>query len=157
MSNSVIKQIRQKSDSGFSSSINLGAEQRFVGALRQSHNDNLEEQSILGVDCITTETWDGDIHTIVKEFHDGTQSKNFYKLVTVIKDSDFDTVYIEDGALVIDDNNEAKSTFITIKTESLYYINNEGVEIHISTKTTRKKVVNNVVTIKEVISRNNLN
>ena len=92
---SVIKQIKQKTGSEFSSSIHLGAEQRFVGALRQSHNDNLEEQSILGVDCVTTETWSGDTHTITKEFHDGTQSTNFYKLVTVFKDSDFDQSILE--------------------------------------------------------------
>lgn len=154
MSNSVIKQIKQKTDSGFSSSINLGAEQRYVGALRQSHNDNLEEQSILGVDCVTTETWSGDTHTIVKEFHDGSQSTNYYKLVTVFKDTDFDEVYIENGALVIDDNNEAKSAFITIRTDSLYFINNQGEEKLISTKTTQKKVIDNVVTTKEIISRN---
>lgn len=137
--NKIIKQIRQKSDSGFSSSINIGAEQRYVGALRQSHNDNLEEQSILGVDCITTESWNGNICTTIKEFHDGTQTTNYYKLVTIFKDINFE--------------NNRITSFVTIKTDNLYFVNNEGEEKLISTKITQKKVVDNVVTIKEIISR----
>lgn len=148
----VIKQLKQKTDSAFSSSIYLGAEQRFVGALRQSHNDNLEEQSILGVDCVTTETWSGTTHTIIKEFHDGTQSTNYYKLVTIA--TIFDDSYVENNVLVLDESTVEETEFITVQTDSLYFINTKGEEIHISTKTTQKKKVGNAIVTKETILRN---
>ena len=46
----VIRYLKRKSSSGFESPTYLGAEQRFVGALRNSNVNNLEEQYILGTD-----------------------------------------------------------------------------------------------------------
>ena len=46
----VIRYLRRKSSSGFESPTYLGAEQRFVSALRNSSVNNLEEQYILGTD-----------------------------------------------------------------------------------------------------------
>lgn len=166
--NKIIKQIRQKDGSTFSSPINLGAEQRYVGALRQSHNDNLEEQSILGVDCVTTETWSGTIHKIVKEFHDGTQSTNFYILTTEIYNEIADS-YVDgknlilpklNSSLVVDTNlsittNEISlsSSFKITRKDILSYKNDKGEIIEISTKITQQKKVDGVITTKEVIDR----
>lgn len=84
----VIKKLCKKSEQGFSSPIYLGAEQRFVDALRGTNINNLEEQYIIGVDCITTEYWQtsdkGEEHVIEKIFTDGIQSNSkYYKLVII--------------------------------------------------------------------------
>lgn len=151
--NKIIKQIRQKDGSTFSSPINLGAEQRYVGALRQSHNDNLEEQSILGVDCVTTETWSGTTRTIVKEFHDGTQSTNFYILTTYIYNEIADS-YVDGKNLILSNIDfEVANEFKTIRKDILSYRNSDGEDIEISTKITQRKEVDGVVTTKEVINR----
>lgn len=151
--NKIIKQIRQKDGSTFSSPINLGAEQRYVGALRQSHNDNLEEQSILGVDCVTTETWSGTTHKIVKEFHDGTQSTNFYILTTEIYNEIADS-YVDGKNLILSNIDfEVANEFKTIRKDILSYRNSDGEDIEISTKITQRKEVNGVITTKEVIDR----
>lgn len=149
----VIKQFRQKNGDNFSSPINLGAEQRYVGALRQSHNDNLEEQSILGVDCVTTETWSGTTHKIVKEFHDGTQSTNFYILTTEIYNEIADS-YVDGKNLILSNIDfEVANEFKTIRKDVLSYRNSDGEDIEISTKITQRKEVNGVITTKEVIDR----
>ena len=155
MSN-VIKQIQKKNDdNSFSSPINLGADQRFVGALRQSNNDNLEEQSILGLDCVTTESWNDDRteHTIRKEFHDGTKSNNYYILTTVIKNEVNDS-YVDGTRLVLADSyvNPATS-FSIIRTDTLSFKNSSNQEIIISVKTTKRKEVDGIVTTTEVIDR----
>ena len=168
MNNFFIKQIRQKDGSTFSSPINLGADQRYVGALRKSHNDNLEEQSILGVDCITTEMKDGTTTVIRKEFHDGTQSTDYYILTTYIYNDVADS-YVDgknlilpklSSSLVVDTNlsittNEMSlsSSFKITRKDILSYKDDKGEIIEISTKITQQKKVDGVVTTKEVIDR----
>lgn len=151
----VITQVKQKSEDGssYSSPIYLGAEQRFITSLRASHNDNLEEQSILGVDCVTTEEWDGTTHIITKEFHDGNQSTNYYKLKIYIYNENVDT-YINGNAIIFSNyDNVISNNFTTIRKETLSFINSKGVEIEISTKLTQQKIVNGVISTKEVIER----
>lgn len=67
----IVKSLKRKTNGGYTESpVYLGAEQRFVSALRNSNNNNLEEQFLLGTDCLTSQ-WtseDGNIH-IVKEFY----------------------------------------------------------------------------------------
>jgi hypothetical protein len=113
----VIKKIKTKNNDSFSSTMYLGAEQRFVGALRGNTGvDNLEEQYIIGVDCITWEKWSGTDHkhTITKEFRNGEQSTDYYKLVCEY-------------------NKEEE--FEIFKTETLYYIDKYQKENLISVKT----------------------
>jgi hypothetical protein len=112
----VIKQIKTKSNDSFSSPIYLGAEQRFVGALRGSNVDNLEEQYIIGVDCVTKEEWDdtNHKHTITKEFRKSDQSTNYYKLV--IEYGAEQNSSLENGIATISDfENE-------LRNEKLYYV-----------------------------------
>ena len=107
----VIKKIKTKNNDSFSSTMYLGAEQRFIGALRGSNNiDNLEEQYIIGVDCITWEKWSGTDHkhTIIKEFRNGEQSTDYYKIVCEY-------------------NKEEE--FEIFKTETLYYIDKDQKKI----------------------------
>lgn len=71
---SVIKELRQKTSSGFSTPVKIGSEQKYVGTLLNSNNNNLEEQSILGVDCLTTIWEDSNIKYTTKKFFDGNPS-----------------------------------------------------------------------------------
>ena len=49
----VLKYFKRKKSGNYEEPVYIGAEQRFVSALRGTNNHNLEEQSILGHDCIT--------------------------------------------------------------------------------------------------------
>lgn len=55
----IISMLRQKSDDGDFHPLYLGPEQRYIGALRKSNNNNIEEQLLLGVDRIIT-SWNED-------------------------------------------------------------------------------------------------
>lgn len=84
----VIRYLRKKSSEGFTEPITyLGAEQRFVNALRNSGVNNLEEQYIIGTDTYTESYLDDDGNSVVeKSFHinDAAHSiTDYYKLVTV--------------------------------------------------------------------------
>lgn len=55
----IISMLKQKSDNGDFNPLYLGPEQRYIGALRKSNNNNIEEQLLLGVDRIIT-SWNED-------------------------------------------------------------------------------------------------
>lgn len=63
----IISEMRQKISEGGGeySDIKIGVEQKFVGPLRNSHNNNMEEQFLLGVDNIKT-TWETETDYIEK-------------------------------------------------------------------------------------------
>lgn len=70
----VVKYFRKKlsdsGDSAYEAPTYIGAEQRFVGALRNSVNNNLEEQYLLGSDCETSIWQDEDKnYTMWKEYY----------------------------------------------------------------------------------------
>lgn len=67
----IVKSLKRKTNGGYTESpVYLGAEQRFVSALRNSNNNNLEEQFLLGTDCLTSQWTGEDGNTyIVKEFY----------------------------------------------------------------------------------------
>ena len=75
-SKNVIKFLMTKGADGFSTPSYLGAEQYFVSALRGSKNNNLEEQYLMGVDCITTSwpTAEG-VDRITKEYYNDLYSQ----------------------------------------------------------------------------------
>jgi len=74
--NQVVKEIRRKGASGdFENPVKIGADQKFVSSLLNSHNNNLEEQSILGVDCFAIEWQDDDIGYITKRYVDGQDTE----------------------------------------------------------------------------------
>jgi len=87
--NEVVKYLRHKNASGFDSISWLGAEQRFVGGLRNSGVNNLEEQLILGTDTYTVTYEDEDENTIIEKYFCVTDTSpedttNYYKLVSKI-------------------------------------------------------------------------
>lgn len=141
----VIKQIKQKNNSSFSSPIYLGAEQRFVGALRGSNVDNLEEQYIIGVDCITTEEWNDTTHRIIKEFRNSEQSTSYYKLIIEITNEQNSN--IANGTLTVSDFDDV------VRTETLFFIDKTGQENKVATKTVVQSTVDGKLITKETIKR----
>lgn len=133
----VVKYFREKGTTGFEPITYLGAEQRFVGPLRNSSVNNLEEQYLLGTDSYIEIYIDSDGNTVTeRSFHkndgDHANATNYYKIVSyvykegiVAEDTDYhfekDTFYSPyvpndvkygDGSLEFPDNN------------TLYMINN---------------------------------
>lgn len=85
----VVKYFRRKSSSGFNEPITyLGAEQRFVGALRNSGVNNLEEQFILGTDTYTETYTDTNGNQVIEtsyHINDSTHAlTDYYKIISVI-------------------------------------------------------------------------
>ena len=87
----VIKYLRRKEDGSLNSPISwLGAEQCFVGALRGSNLNNLEEQSLLGPDTYTLFYKDANDNEIIEKHYCATNTssvadkKNYYKVISTI-------------------------------------------------------------------------
>lgn len=82
----VIRYLRRKSSSGFESPTYLGAEQRFVSALRNSSVNNLEEQYILGTDTYSETYIDEQGNKIVEtsyHINDTMHSvTDYYKIIS---------------------------------------------------------------------------
>lgn len=74
----IIKYLKRKKSGGYEEPVNIGAEQRFVTALRGTNNNNLEEQNILGSDCITTSYWKNSVLYEIREFRDSSRTSNYY-------------------------------------------------------------------------------
>lgn len=86
----VLRYIRRKGTSGFEPVTWLGSEQRFVGALRNSGINNLEEQYVLGTDTYTVTYQDSDGNDIIEKSFCVTPSDtldgvtDYYKVVSTI-------------------------------------------------------------------------
>jgi hypothetical protein len=178
MTGNIIKTLRVKDDGGgfpASGSYPLGAEQRFVSAIRNSNNNNLEEQFLMGTDSISTswqDTVDNKkvIKTKIEYRKDISNPTNFYVLEIVDYEIDVDSRHYtderpKDGALGAEDietliiNNNPLSELEggaakTIQTSSLYFYKtlNDANPTLVSTKTITKQFKNNKLIIKNVIS-----
>ena len=86
----VLRYIRRKGASGFEPVTWLGSEQRFVGALRNSGINNLEEQYVLGTDTYTVTYQDNEGNDIIEKSFCVTPSDtldgvtDYYKVVSTI-------------------------------------------------------------------------
>ena len=112
----ILKFLKRKIDSGtYGEDLYFGAEQKFVSALRGTSNNNLEEQSILGMDCIVTASWDNTNYIEVREFRNENVTTGYYILETTVfnasADSSFrgseifftsDSINFSDDALLIE-------------------------------------------------------
>lgn len=101
----VVKYLRRKSSSGFEPITYLGTEQRFVGALRNSGINNLEEQYIIGTDTYTVKYTDDNGNQVTEtsyHINDVTHSMtDYYKLIsTVYKTSTADENFFFEGTVL---------------------------------------------------------
>lgn len=111
----VVRYFRKKISNGFEGVTYLGAEQRYVNALRNSGDNNLEEQYLLGTDTYTEVYEDENENIIVeKSFHINSDEANpvytdYYKIkTTVYKDSieDKEFYFNNDQLIMPDDINK---------------------------------------------------
>ena len=152
----VIRYLRRKSSSGFESPTYLGAEQRFVGALRNSNVNNLEEQYILGTDTYSETYVDEQGNKIVEtsyHINDTMHSvTDYYKIISttytngiVNEDFFFDNdslklpndsqvVLFGDGSTSYPNENELYG-----ESNKTFAIDNSEMKIYPSSYTTIKK------------------
>lgn len=106
----VLRYLRQKDSTGVIGPITwIGAEQRFVGGLRNSKVNNLEEQYILGTDTYTVTYKDEDENDIIeKNFcivdSDLTGVTDYYKLITTVYKETQNEDYEFDGESIVFSN-----------------------------------------------------
>lgn len=152
----VIRYLRRKSSSGFESPTYLGAEQRFVSALRNSSVNNLEEQYILGTDTYSETYVDEQGNKIVEtsyHINDAMHSvTDYYKIIsitysngTINEDFFFDNnslklpndsqvVLFGDGSTLYPNENE-----LYCESNKTFAIDNNEMKIYPSSYTTIKK------------------
>ena len=150
----VIRYLRRKSSSGFESPTYLGAEQRFVSALRNSSVNNLEEQYILGTDTYSETYVDEQGNKIVEtsyHINDTIHSlTDYYKIISTtytngIINEDFffdndslklpnDSVLFGDGSTSYPNENELYG-----ESNKIFAIDNSEMKIYPSSYTTIKK------------------
>ena len=150
----VIRYLRRKSSSGFEPPTYLGAEQRFVSALRNSSVNNLEEQYILGTDTYSETYVDEQGNKIVEtsyHINDAMHSvTDYYKIIsttytngTINKDFFFDnnslklpndSVLFGDGSTSHPNRNELYG-----ESNKIFAIDNSEMKIYPSSYTTIKK------------------
>lgn len=186
-SSEVIKYIRRKTSTGFDEPISyLGAEQRFVGALRNCHNNNLEEQLLMGCDCYTEMYTNSEGTKITKKsfyiqgtinptnyyyvisyeykedqrpsidyFFEGDALRMPYSEAQVFGDpSDLEhpnpnALYLLDRTIFAEGLNKLlifPDSYTIIRKDELHFIQSDGTDILVSTKTTGEKYKSDGVT-----------
>ena len=175
----IISQFRRKNTSGTYDTFYLGPEQRYSKALPTSNNNNLEEQLLMGVDKITKVWHDEESDTDRKsiEFRREGDTKNYYIIESVTQQENEiyinnDVIYFGNGTNIWAVNETMTQTVYNSSTyydqdneslvthpasaqneDTLYFINNDGAKIKVSSKKiTNEKDENNVVITKEVIT-----
>lgn len=155
---SIVTEIRRKTSGGFETPVKLGADQRFVSALLNSHNNNLEEQSILGVDCLETSWSVNDIDYVTKKFYNGdltsVSNKGYYILfITDYTNSEAtadyyfesDGIYFpvyETSGASFDENSDGNFALLCDKRE-IYSFDEDGqsLKVNPSFRVMRKEVL----------------
>lgn len=80
----VVKELKQKrgSNNDYSAPVKFSTEQRFIPAMLNSNNNNLEEQNILGTDCVTIDWEEDNEKKTVKKYYDGSGSLYGYYILS---------------------------------------------------------------------------
>lgn len=96
-STNILRFFKRKIADNYEEPIYLGAEQRFITALRGSNHNNLEEQFLLDVDKIVVSQWLGTTLKETTEFHDGTKTNGYYILESSHYGAAADSQWMYDG------------------------------------------------------------
>lgn len=152
----------------------IGGEARYIAPIRGSSVNNIEEQFLIGVDCITTVEKDTindeTVTKTIKEFRkDIVDPTNFYKMIII--DYDLDLVprqYTDElpdggaagagnvGTFIIDNsvvNGEETVDPVKIQETTLYFYRtkNDPSPVEVSKKTTFRQYINGKKIVKEII------
>ena len=165
----VVRYLRKKTNGGYTEAPTyLGSEQKFVGALRNSNDNNLEEQFLLGTDCLTTEWKDNGNSYIKKEYFiqdtgdDATQKLSSYVVNTVIygPDNVHNTdCYFTDDALVADNMQDIafNSDVLVLDDDQVYCYSMETLQIYpnafVITREAKLQFVDSTNTLIDVLTK----
>ena len=156
--NEVMRYFRRKSENGFDEPITyISAEQRFVTPLKNSGDNNLEEQFILGTDTYTETYVDSNGNLKIEtSYHVNSDDHNnltdYYKVVsTIYKDYMKKDVYFNSSDInLLNREKEVDpvdpTVFVTTRVDQLFYVTEENgvfVDTPILTKTTERKYTHN--------------
>ena len=77
----IITQMRRKNASGFDTPFFIGSAAKYITGIRGTNVNNIEENMLIGVDCISTEeVLQGDVIHLTIEYRDEDTTKNYYIL-----------------------------------------------------------------------------
>lgn len=117
---------RKKTGSTYSDNIYFGAEQRFVSALRGTSNNNLEEQNILGMDCIITSEWEDTTRIETKEFRNEELVTGYYILKSQIFNESSDSSFRENELFFTSDLINFQGEYLHIESDEAKFNDNEN-------------------------------
>ena len=79
----VISKLSKKSSTGFDIPYPIGTDAKYISGVRGTHVNNIEEQFLIGFDCITTtEILEDGTEFIIQEFRDDTVTQEYYIIET---------------------------------------------------------------------------
>ena len=79
----VISKLSKKSSIGFDTPYPIGTDAKYISGVRGTHVNNIEEQFLIGFDCITTtEILEDGTEFVVQEFRDDTVTQEYYIIET---------------------------------------------------------------------------
>ena len=79
----VIWKLSKKSSTGFDTPYPIGTDAKYISGVRGTHVNNIEEQFLIGFDCITTtEILEDGTEFVVQEFRDDTVTQEYYIIET---------------------------------------------------------------------------
>ena len=79
----VISKLSKKSSTGFETPYPIGTDAKYISGVRGTHVNNIEEQFLIGFDCITTtEILEDGTEFVVQEFRDDTVTQEYYIIET---------------------------------------------------------------------------
>ena len=165
----VVRYLRKKTNGGYTEAPTyLGSEQKFVGALRNSNDNNLEEQFLLGTDCLTTEWEDNGNSYIRKEYFiqdtgdDATQKLSSYVVNTIIygpNNVHNTDCYFTNDALVADNMQDIafNSDVLVLDDDQVYCYSMETLQIYpnafVITREDKLQFVDSTNTLIDVLTK----
>ena len=79
----VFSKLSKKSSTGFDTPYPIGTDAKYISGVRGTHVNNIEEQFLIGFDCITTtEILEDGTEFVVQEFRDDTVTQEYYIIET---------------------------------------------------------------------------
>lgn len=79
----VISKLSKKSSTGFDTPYPIGTDAKYISGVRGTHVNNIEEQFLIGFDCITTtEILEDGTELVIQEFRDDTITQEYYIIET---------------------------------------------------------------------------
>ena len=79
----VISKLSKKSSTGLDTPYPIGTDAKYISGVRGTHVNNIEEQFLIGFDCITTtEILEDGTEFVIQEFRDDTVTQEYYIIET---------------------------------------------------------------------------